>query len=252
MWINRGRVWQQLKTEDYFPEPMGIQGLLKLTGSIRDNWNKALRTEVNTAIKMSVFSNNKTPMPGEKVIPIKTIFKTKLNEDGEIDKLKCRCAVRGDLQKKYGNPLSNESTWVLTATFRVLRRFLAEAAKYNATIRQIDYVAAFCQGKMRGRVFVKFDEIFKQLIPEQAQYFGVPLKLERGIYGMTHSGKFFDEDLCDYLLHTLNFTQSDHEPGLLILRKNTGWIFLLNYIDDELFFASNETLNNWYSLNKCQ
>ncbi|MGH7954685.1 MAG: hypothetical protein ACREOZ_01865, partial [Gloeomargaritales cyanobacterium] len=44
------------------------------------------------------------------------------------------------------------------ASFRTLRRFVADAVKHKRQLKQIDYVAAFCQGNMRGRVFVRLPD----------------------------------------------------------------------------------------------
>ena len=76
---------------------------------------------------------------------MKIIMKAKLNKFGELDKLKVRAVVRGDIQKKLA-PLPDTETWVATASFRALRYFVSDAVKHGRPIRQ-----------MKGnRVFIKF------------------------------------------------------------------------------------------------
>ena len=53
---------------------------------------------------------------------------------------------------------------------------------------------------MKGnRVFVKLPSEYKFLLPDYEEYFDRPLMLKRGIYGMTHSGKFFYYDLRQFM-----------------------------------------------------
>ena len=99
---------------------------------------------------------------------------------------------------------------------------------------------------MRGRVFVQFPELLAVFLPEYEQYFGVPLLLEKGIYGMTHSGKFFDDDMVEFLTKELGFVQSAHEPALYTCRKKGEYLNLLNYIDDQLYFGSTDSTTEWF------
>ena len=101
--------------------------------------------------------------------------------------------MRGDIQKR-SVALSHLTTWVATAGFKTLRRFLAEAAKRGKVLKQLDFIAAFCRRKMRGRLFIKFDKIFNQLFPDKTLYFERPLLLKKGLYGTRHSGKFWGND----------------------------------------------------------
>ena len=55
---------EELKPEDYMPEPDGLKTFLKLTGVLKKNWTKVLKTEVSDAIKMIVFDNKAIPPPG--------------------------------------------------------------------------------------------------------------------------------------------------------------------------------------------
>jgi hypothetical protein len=55
---------------------------------------------------------------------------------------------------------------------------------------------------------------------------------------MTHSRKFFDDDMVEFLRKELGFVQSAHKPALYTCRKKGGYLHLLIYIDDKLFFGS--------------
>jgi hypothetical protein len=74
------------------------------------------------------------------------IFKVKIKSDGTLEKLKTRLVVRGDLQSKT----ISEDTWSPTASFRVLKFFLAHACKCKVRVKQLDFVGAFLRANVRA------------------------------------------------------------------------------------------------------
>ena len=67
------------------------------------------------------------------------VLKVKLTSEGNWDKAKARICIRGDIQ----NMESQEDTWSPTSSKKTLRLFLADAARSNAKIKQLDYIGAF-------------------------------------------------------------------------------------------------------------
>ena len=176
------------------------------------------------------------PREGESIIPVRVMYKVKILSTGEIDKLKARIVVRGDIQQRYG-VLSKIHTWVTTAGFKILHRLLAEAAKRGKRVRQLDFIAAFCQGKMQGRLFIQFPSIFMDLFPNHREYFTKPLLLKRDLYGTSHLGKFWDNDLKEWM-HQYGFVTCLSDQSLNILRRKMEWLYVINYVDDQLYFGS--------------
>ncbi len=83
------------------------------------------------------------------MIPTMETNKVKIKSDGSLDKLKCRIVVRGDLQDT-----AMEDSWSPTAPFRSLKMFLADAARNRCRVHQLDFVGAFLQANVRGKIFV--------------------------------------------------------------------------------------------------
>jgi hypothetical protein len=131
-------------------------------------------------------------------------FKVKVKSDGSLDKLKMLLVVRGDLQDKN----ITEDKWSPTASFHSLKMFLAHAARTKARVKQLDFVGAFLQAKMRTRMFVTIPKIYGILFPEYCQYCGVPVRLGMSMYGTTLCGKYWYLDLTEYLLE-LGFKPSE-------------------------------------------
>ena len=85
-----------------------------------------------------------TDHQGQKCIPVTVIYKTKLRSDGKIDKLKVRIAMRGDLDAEA----QEEDNGAPLAPFRLLKIFVAHAAKRRRRVYQSDYVGAYLQAYM--------------------------------------------------------------------------------------------------------
>ena len=101
------------------------------------------------------------------------VYKTKIQSDGSLDKLKLRIVVIGDLQNKE----MVGGTWSPTAYMRTLKYFLADAAKHKARVNQLDFIGSFLKDKVKNRVFVKLDIRYINYFPEYEKYFGRALKL---------------------------------------------------------------------------
>ena len=88
------------------PEPRNFEEANRLSAYINKNWLKATLKEINE------LSNNMTilvqyPEKSEPVTPCMDVYKSKIQSDGILDKLKVRIVVRGDLQ----NMESVVDTW---------------------------------------------------------------------------------------------------------------------------------------------
>jgi hypothetical protein len=180
-----------------------------------------------------------TPNEGEKITPTKFVYKAKLKSDGSLDKCKARLVVRGDLQAEIPG-----DQWSPTASFRLLRRFIAEAARMGKSIKQLDFISAFVQAIVKERMFVKLPSCLRKYVPQELhQYFDIPLKLNKGLYGTTHSAKWWWEELHSWLI-SQGFECAQSEKCLYIKRFSNSikdrWIKIINYIDDMLYFGVSE------------
>ena len=105
--------------------------------------------------------NNQTfmiedPKDGEPVTPCMDVYKSKIQSDGSLDKLKLRILVRGDLQNKE----MVGYTWSPKASMRTLKYFLADAEKHKSRVHQQYFIGAFLQAKDKNRVYVKLDMMY--------------------------------------------------------------------------------------------
>jgi hypothetical protein len=180
-------------------------------------------------------------LDGEVSTPVMAIFEVKINCDGSLDKLKTRIVVRGDLQGK----LIAEDKWFLTTSFWALKMFLAHACRLKARVKQLDFVGAFLQAKTRSQMFITIPKIYSILFPEYAKYCGHPVCMAKSMYRTTLSSKYWLLELLEYLLE-IKFKARQNVPCLFILcYRETEKIFLLNYVDDMLYFGTDAKVKHF-------
>ena len=103
----------------------------KLSENTRKPWLNATLKEIKNLI------NNQTLLiedqkEGEPVTPCMDVYKSNIQSDGSLDKLKLRIVVRGDLQNKE----MVGDTWSPTASMRTLNYFLSDAARHKARVHR--------------------------------------------------------------------------------------------------------------------
>ena len=116
------------------PEPRNFSEVKKLSENIRKPWLKATLKEINNLIKNQTFLIE-YQNEGEPVTPCMDVYKARVQCDGNLDKLKLRIVIRGDLHNKE----MVGDTWSPTASMRTLKYFLADADKHKQEF--INYIS---------------------------------------------------------------------------------------------------------------
>jgi hypothetical protein len=216
------------------PAPKTIRDIVKMPpGTVREERLKSVRKELKKLVDSGTFQED-TLHEGETSTPVMETFRDKVKSDGSLDKLKTQLVVRGDLQDKN----ITEDKWSPTASFRSLKMFLAHSSRLKAHVKQLDFVGAFLQAKMRMRMFVTIPRIFGILFPEYAWCTGKPVRLIMSMYGMTLCGKYWYLDLLDFLKE-IGFKEGDCVKCSFIKEFSDGSkLYLLNYVDDMLHFGT--------------
>ena len=159
--------------------------------------------------------------------------RVKLWSDGTLNKLKCRIVVQGYLQGK-----STEDTWSPTASFQTMKMFLANATKNKTWVWQLDFVGAFLQASKKLHLH---PSIYGELFPKFKQYCSQPLHLLKSMYGMMYSGKYWFQELREWLVNE-GFKQRKTRPCLFWKVFPDGSVVkLLDYVNDILYFSTPDT-----------
>ena len=136
--------------------------------------------------------------PNYKVIPTTEANKIKLDQEGNIDKLKVRICVRGEIQKRRDTLMEDPHS--PAASMRMSKMIMAEAARHKSRLFQLDVIGAFLQARMRSRVLIMLPKIYGEVFQEFKEHYGTPLLLLlKAMYGMTLSGKYWYEAFQEWL-----------------------------------------------------
>lgn len=113
---------------------------------------------------------------GVNPIGVKWVFKTKLNENGEVDKYKARLVAKGYAQQ-YG--VDYTEVFAPVARLDTIRLILALAAQNSWSVFQLDVKSAFLHGDLSEEVFVQ-----QPLGYEKKGEEGKVYKLRKALYGL--------------------------------------------------------------------
>ena len=98
------------------------------------------------------------------------------------------------------------------------------------------------QAKVKKIFFVKLEIRYTDYFTEYAQYFGRALIFLGYVYGMTNSGKLFDDELTEWLLEA-GFIQSQCQMSIYYKYAPDGSkIVVLSYVDDCVYCYKNEDI----------
>jgi hypothetical protein len=264
--------------DKYLPEPQSLKAVLKLDDDVRSAWLHAIRMEIKNLIDHGTFILGEQPHKGELIIPVKLVLKAKQTATGNLEKLKARLVARGDLEKRLLKkmkahhqkqiqqqrqesampnapsdkkkptihpieiPQPYEDTWSPCASSRGVKLLLSTICASGRTLKSADFIGAYLQAKVIGRHFVKLPLEYAYHFPEYAKYFGIPLLLDKGIYGLVYSGKYWNIEFSEWL-YSQGFIQSQSEPSYFVrYDKHNQWLRLLFFVDDMLYAGSNDSI----------
>nr|GEZ55124.1 integrase, catalytic region, zinc finger, CCHC-type, peptidase aspartic, catalytic [Tanacetum cinerariifolium] len=138
-------------------------------------WIEAMQEDIHEFEHLDVWVL--VPAPNNiLIIPLKWIFKIKLDEFGEVLKNKARLVAKGYRQEAG---IDFEESFAPVARLEAIRLFIANAASLNMIIFQMDVKTAFLNGKLNKVVYVNQPEGFVD--PEHPTHV---YRLKKSLYGL--------------------------------------------------------------------
>ncbi len=151
-------------------------------------------------------------------------FRTKMDQNGNIAKLKSRYVLDGSRQ---WSPTEREDIYSPVAELASIRSLLACAAEKGWEVIQADFTAAYLNAKLDEPVYLQqppgLEEGGKRMV----------WKLSRAIYGMKQSGKLWYNELRG-TLKELGYVPTKTDPCAFTRRNNDERDIIAVYIDDLL------------------
>ena len=88
---------------------------------------------------------------------------------------------------------------------------------------------------------------WKEILPEYANWFGVPLLLRKSLYGDRVANKAWDETQSEWLTSPdIGFSHLYSEGSIYMKMKEKDTMILLNAVDDMLYFSTSDDMRKWF------
>jgi len=118
---------------------------------IDEKWRKAMDLEMEAIEKNKTWQLT-TLLEGAKKIGLKWVFRTKLNENGEVDKFKVRLVAKGYAQQQG---INYNEVFAPVARWDTIRMVLALASQKGWSVYQLDVRSAFLHSELIEDVYAE-------------------------------------------------------------------------------------------------
>lgn len=196
-------------------------------------WRQAMDEEIRAIERNHTWKLVKRPL-GAKTIGVKWVFKTKFNEQGEVNKYKARLVVKGYAQQ-YG--IDYTEVYAPVARLDTVRMILAVAAQRGWTVYQLDVKSAFLYGELQEEVFVEQPKGYEMKGEEQLMVY----KLQKALYGLKQAPRAWFSRIEGYFVNE-GFENNPSEHTLFIKKVKDNILIVSVYVDDLLYTSNNENM----------
>ncbi|KAK1433672.1 hypothetical protein QVD17_10587 [Tagetes erecta] len=195
-------------------------------------WRAAMDAEIKAINYNQTWELIELPA-GAKCIGVKWVYKTKLNERGEIDKHKARLVAKGYCQRRG---IDYAEIYAPVARMDTIRLMLAIAAQRGWFVYQMDVKSAFLHGTLDEEVYVQQPQGYVVKGSEQKV-----LKLHKALYGLKQAPRAWFSRIESYFLKE-GFKNSEKEHTLFIKKDSNGGILIVNLYVDDLIYTGNSMI----------
>ena len=256
--------------DKYLPEPQSFKAVLKLDDDICSAWLHAIKVEIKNLIDHNTFILGEQPQKHEPIIPVKLVLKAKQTASGKLDKLKACIVAHRDMemrrikimkatyqqhfiQQKQEDTTSTilpidipqpfKATWSPCPSSRGVKLLLSTTCAARHPLKSGYFIGTYLQAQVIDRHFVKLPLKFAPCyFPEYAKFFGVPLLLDKNIYGLVYSDKDCNIEFSEWLC-SQGFIQSQAEPSYFAFHdQHNQWLRLLFFANNMHYVESNNSI----------
>ncbi|CAL1409608.1 unnamed protein product [Linum trigynum] len=194
-----------------------------------EKWNKAMQVEMTSIKKNDTWELTVLP-EGARCIGLKWVYKTKLKEDGLLDKHKARVVAKG-FSQQHG--IDFTEVFAPVARWDTIRTFLALAAAHGWPVFQLDVKSAFLNGTLTEEVYVEQPKGFVIAGEEHKVY-----RLKKALYGLKQAPRAWYSRIEGYFV-AHGFQKCPYEHTLFVKKIGKSILLVSLYVDD-LMFAGND------------
>lgn len=214
--------------EIYSTDPLSFEEAEK-----SPKWREAMDEEMNSIVKNQTWELSNLPK-GAKCIGVKWIYKTKLNEHGEVNKFKARLVAKGYSQE---HGIDYTEVYAPVARMDTIRTLLSSAAHKGWDIYQLDVKSAFLHGVLAEKVYVQQPKGYVVKGAEDKVY-----KLHKALYGLKQAPRAWFSRIEEYFIKE-GLVKSQNEETLFFKTNKIGNILLVSiYVDDLIYTGDDESM----------
>lgn len=202
-------------------------------------WIRAMDAEIESIEKNQTWVLTNLPK-GSKCIGVKWIYKTKLNEFGDVSKHKARLVAKGYSQE---HGVDYTEVYAPVARMDTIRIVLSTAAQKGWDIFQLDVKSAFLHGVLAEDVYVQQPRGYEIKGEEDKVY-----KLHKALYGLKQAPRAWFSRIEEYFVKE-GFKKSENEETLFIKTNDRGnLLFVSVYVDDLIYTGDDIALMKEFKL----
>ena len=205
-------------------------------------WRDSMDIEIKDLLKHDTWElvpRCKVPKT-HKVAKSRWVYRIKVNKDGSIERFKSRFVVCGYSQVKGIDYTHSFSATMRATSFRLL---MALATHDKLRLEHFDVTNAFTQSDIDKVIYVEPPKGYPQCDPN-----GLPcvLKLRKALYGTKQASRMWQLKLRKYLMESMNFTNSTHDPCLFSRRVDGSIVIVGVYVDDIIVAHNGNAHLDWF------
>jgi hypothetical protein len=164
---------------------------------------------------------------GAKPIPVKWVYKIKVDEHGRIASYKARITPKGFHQMEGRDFFE---TFARTGMYKSLRAVLSLVASWNYELVQLDVPTAFLNAPVEEDVYMELPEGYEEDGVDPKEWV---CKLNKSLYGLKQAPRNWDLMVHAFITKDMAWRATVSDPSLYFKRSRTGRLMMIfRFVDD--------------------
>lgn len=206
-------------------------------------WMKAILDEWNGLEELGVLKHNHTIRDCQEMgittspVPLTIVLGHKTGEDGEIERLKCRIAVRGTERHCQPGIHYEPNTFAATPTMTSTRILMAMVILLDLHQKSWDIQKAYVWSELKEgeRLIIRYPKGLERHHPQTGEE--LFMVLHRSLYGLPSAGRQFTQKRDTFMLTEFNKNgweckRCTMDPCMFHFTKEGKRTWVLCYVDD--------------------
>jgi Reverse transcriptase (RNA-dependent DNA polymerase) len=191
-----------------------------------DKWRTAMHKELTSCIEKGVWEEVylKDLPAGTNVLPVKWVYKVKIDETGAAGIYKARLTPKGFRQKEG---VDYFEVFAPTGKYKTMRFGLSVTARWDHELEQLDVPTAFLNADLEEDVYMQLPEGYRDGKE------GIVLRLKKSLYGLKQAPRNWSMRLKKFIVDVLGYSSTVSDPCLFWKRSRSGRLMMLFvFVDD--------------------